>query len=47
MSMLTKYFVRANAFVYRITNGRLGSRMGKQSVLLLHTVGRKTGNCAT
>ena len=43
MSLMTKLFTRTNAFVLRITNGRLGSRMGKQSVLLLHTIGRKSG----
>jgi F420H(2)-dependent quinone reductase len=43
MSTLTKFFTRANAFVLQLSNGRLGNRMGKQSVLLLHTVGRKSG----
>ncbi len=47
MSLLTKNFVRANAFVFQLTKGRLGSRMGKQSVLLLHTVGRKSGKAYT
>ncbi len=44
---LTKVFVRGNAWVFRRTNGRLGSRMGKQSVLLLNTVGRKSGRTYT
>ena len=43
MSTMTKVFVRANVFLFKMTNGRLGSRMGRQSVLLLHTVGRKSG----
>jgi len=43
MSLFTTVFPKANAFIYRITNGRLGSRMGKQSVLLVHTIGRKSG----
>ncbi len=47
MSSLTRTFVRANAFVFQLTNGRLGSRMGRQSVLLLHTVGRKSGKAYT
>ena len=47
MSIVTKVFARANAFLLQITNGRLGSRMGKQSVLLLHTVGRKSGKSYT
>jgi deazaflavin-dependent oxidoreductase (nitroreductase family) len=32
-----------NVFLYRLTGGRLGSRMGGQNVLLLHTTGRKSG----
>ena len=47
MSILTKVFVRANAFLFQITNGRLANRMGKQSVLLLHAVGRKSGKSYT
>jgi deazaflavin-dependent oxidoreductase (nitroreductase family) len=47
MSLMTKLFTRTNAFVLQITNGRLGSRMGKQSVLLLHTIGRKSGQPRT
>jgi F420H(2)-dependent quinone reductase len=38
-----KFFTKANVFVYQKTKGRLGNRMGKQSVLLLHTIGRKSG----
>jgi deazaflavin-dependent oxidoreductase (nitroreductase family) len=30
-------------FLYRISNGRIGARTGKVDVLLLETVGRKTG----
>jgi deazaflavin-dependent oxidoreductase (nitroreductase family) len=47
MSYWTKTFIRVNAFVYQKTNGRLGSRLGKQSVLLLHTTGRKSGKSFT
>jgi F420H(2)-dependent quinone reductase len=43
MDALLKTFVRINAFIYKLTNGRLGSQMGKQSVLLLHTIGRTSG----
>ena len=43
MSALTKVFTRTNAFLFQLTGGRLGSQMGKQSVLLLYTVGRKSG----
>jgi deazaflavin-dependent oxidoreductase (nitroreductase family) len=32
-----------NVTLFRLSGGRLGSKMGKQSVLLLHTLGRKSG----
>jgi deazaflavin-dependent oxidoreductase (nitroreductase family) len=38
-----KFFTAANVFIYQKTKGRLGNRMGRQSVLLLHTTGRKSG----
>jgi F420H(2)-dependent quinone reductase len=38
-----KFFTKVNVYVYQKTKGRLGNRMGKQSVLLLHTIGRKSG----
>jgi deazaflavin-dependent oxidoreductase (nitroreductase family) len=47
MSLLTKGFTRANAFLLQITHGHLGSQMGKQSVLLLNTLGRKSGKSYT
>jgi deazaflavin-dependent oxidoreductase (nitroreductase family) len=34
---------RANVFLFRRTGGRLGGRMGKAKILLLHHVGRKSG----
>ena len=43
MANWIKFFTSANAFLFRMTGGRLGNRMGGQSVLLLHTVGRKSG----
>ncbi|MGB7540247.1 MAG: nitroreductase family deazaflavin-dependent oxidoreductase [Anaerolineales bacterium] len=43
MANWIKFFTSANAFLFRITGGRLGNRMGGQSVLLLHTIGRKSG----
>ncbi len=43
MTNWIKFFTSANAFLFRISGGRLGNRMGGQSVLLLHTVGRKSG----
>lgn len=43
MTDWNKIFARANVYVYQKTKGRLGNSMGKQSVLLLHTIGRKSG----
>jgi F420H(2)-dependent quinone reductase len=36
-------FTRFNTFVFRLSGGRIGSKMGRQNVLLLQTVGRKSG----
>ena len=33
--------------MYRLTRGALGSKMAGQSVLLLHTIGRKSGKAFT
>jgi deazaflavin-dependent oxidoreductase (nitroreductase family) len=38
-----KLFTAINVFIYHLTKGRLGNRMGGQSVLLLRTIGRKSG----
>jgi F420H(2)-dependent quinone reductase len=43
MSIFTKAFTSFNVAIYRISRGRLGSQLGPQSVLLLHSVGRKSG----
>ena len=32
-----------NVWLYRVTGGRIGGRMGRAPILLLHHVGRKTG----
>ncbi len=47
MNTMTRLFVAANASIYQATGGRLGSQLGPQSVLLLHTVGRKSGKSFT
>lgn len=39
--------VAANRWLYTRTDGRLGSRLAGQAILLLNTVGRKTGNVHT
>jgi F420H(2)-dependent quinone reductase len=38
-----KLFMAINTLVIRASRGRLGSRLGTQTILLLHTVGRKSG----
>ena len=41
--MPLKLFMAANVFIIRLSNGWLGSQLGTQAILLLHTVGRKSG----
>jgi F420H(2)-dependent quinone reductase len=43
MSTLSNIFTRLNVFVYQVSHGHLGSQLGRQSILLLHTVGRRSG----
>lgn len=43
MTNWIKLLTSTNVFVYQITKGRLGNRLGKQSILLLHTIGRRSG----
>jgi deazaflavin-dependent oxidoreductase (nitroreductase family) len=40
---LNQAFVRANVFLYRRSRGRIGGRFMGMDVLLLTTIGRKTG----
>ncbi len=41
--ILIKLFMAFNAFLIRISGGRIGSKLGTQTILILHTVGRKSG----
>jgi len=43
MSWLIKLFTRFNAFLVRASGGRLGGQLGRQSILLLTTTGRRSG----
>ena len=43
MSIWIKALMATSVLVFRLSRGRLGSKMAGQSVLLLHTVGRKSG----
>lgn len=38
-----KLFMDINAFLIRLTNGRIGGKLGAQTILLLETTGRKSG----
>ncbi len=38
-----KLFMGINAFLIRLTNGRIGGKLGTQTILLLETTGRKSG----
>jgi deazaflavin-dependent oxidoreductase (nitroreductase family) len=38
-----KWFTEFNAFLIRISKGKIGSRLGTQSILVLYTTGRKSG----
>lgn len=40
---LIKWFMRINAFLLQATNGRIGNKLGTQTILLLETIGRKSG----
>jgi deazaflavin-dependent oxidoreductase (nitroreductase family) len=41
--LFLKLFMATNVFFIRISRGRIGGQLGTQTVLLLHTVGRKSG----
>ena len=38
-----RWFMTINALLIRVSKGRIGSQLGTQSILILHTVGRKSG----
>ena len=38
-----KVFMALNTFAIRVSRGRIGGKLGTQTILLLHSVGRKTG----
>lgn len=43
MNSLLKLFLKAHVFLYRYTNGKIGGKLGNNNILLLNTVGRKSG----
>jgi deazaflavin-dependent oxidoreductase (nitroreductase family) len=38
-----KWFMSVNAFLIRLSRGRIGSKLGTQTILILHTIGRTSG----
>ena len=38
-----KWFMKFNIFLIRSTRGRIGSKLGTQTILILNTIGRKSG----
>jgi len=41
--ILIKWFMSINTLLIRLSRGRLGSKLGAQTILILHTIGRKSG----
>ncbi len=42
-NIFIKWFMATNAFLIKISKGRIGGKLGTQTILILHTVGRKPG----
>jgi deazaflavin-dependent oxidoreductase (nitroreductase family) len=42
-----KWFMSINTFIIRLSRGRLGSKLSTQTILILHTVGRRSGQNRT
>jgi F420H(2)-dependent quinone reductase len=38
-----KWFMAINTLLLRLSHGRIGSKLGTQTILILHTIGRKSG----
>jgi deazaflavin-dependent oxidoreductase (nitroreductase family) len=43
MKFFIKFFMAMNTFAIQASRGRIGSRLLTQTILLLHTVGRRSG----
>jgi F420H(2)-dependent quinone reductase len=41
--ILIKGFMSINSLLIRLSRGRLGSKLGTQTILILHTIGRRSG----
>ena len=42
-NIFIKWFMKINAFLIKISNGKIGGKLGTQTILILHTTGRKSG----
>lgn len=42
-NIFIKWFMTINAFLIKISNGKIGGKLGPQTILILHTTGRKSG----
>ena len=38
-----KWFMAVNKFILAISRGKIGSKLGTQTILILHTIGRRSG----
>jgi hypothetical protein len=38
-----KLFMSINSFLIKISKGKVGGKLGTQTILIIHCVGRKTG----
>jgi deazaflavin-dependent oxidoreductase (nitroreductase family) len=41
--ILIKWFMSINTLLIRLSRGRLGGKLGTQTILILHTIGRTSG----
>jgi F420H(2)-dependent quinone reductase len=41
--ILIKWFMSINSLVIHLSHGHIGSKLGTQTILILHTVGRRSG----
>ena len=41
--LLIKSFMAFNSLLLRLSRGRIGNKLGTQNILILHTLGRKSG----
>jgi len=42
-NIFIKWFMNINAFLIRLSRGRIGTQLGTQTILILNTIGRKSG----